>query len=69
LFIDGSLENAFVALRDLAVENGAPEGIELIQIREKDKIILFGLPGTMEMISKGDFPPPPPPPREVQAEE
>jgi len=55
----GTLENAFECLRDLAVENGASEGIEMIQIREKDKIILFGLPGTMEKMKKGSFPPPP----------
>ena len=53
---DGSLEAAFEHLRSLAEENGAPPGIELIQSREADKIILFGLPGTMERINDGHFP-------------
>jgi hypothetical protein len=57
-----SLATAFGVLRDLAVDNGAPSGIELIQAREKDKTILIGLPGTMAMIERGEFPPPPPPP-------
>jgi hypothetical protein len=47
-------------LRDFAVGDGAPSGIELIQSREKDKTILMGLPGTMAMIEQGEFPPPPP---------
>jgi hypothetical protein len=63
-YIIGSLENAFESLRDLAVENGAEPGMELIQMREKDKIILFGLPGTLEKMKEGSFPPPPLPPRD-----
>ncbi|KAG7369065.1 CRS1 / YhbY CRM domain containing protein [Nitzschia inconspicua] len=55
----GSLQNAFESLRDLAVENGAEPGIEMIQMREKDKTILFGLPGTLERMKAGSFPPPP----------
>eukprot|EP00538_Stauroneis_constricta_P012208 CAMPEP_0119563720 /NCGR_PEP_ID=MMETSP1352-20130426/24465_1 /TAXON_ID=265584 /ORGANISM="Stauroneis constricta, Strain CCMP1120" /LENGTH=163 /DNA_ID=CAMNT_0007612365 /DNA_START=65 /DNA_END=553 /DNA_ORIENTATION=- len=58
---DGSLENAFTQLRDLAVESGASKDIELIQWRDSDRMILFGLPGTMDRIQSGDFPPPPPP--------
>jgi hypothetical protein len=61
----GSLENAFESLRDLAVENGAEPGIEMIQMREADKIILFGLPGTLEKMKDGSFPPPPLPPRDA----
>ena len=57
------MEKAFETLKSLAVENGAPDGIELIQARNSDKIILFGMPGTMELMKKGEFPPPPPPPR------
>mmetsp|Transcript_18115 Transcript_18115/g.34375 ORF Transcript_18115/g.34375 Transcript_18115/m.34375 type:complete len:207 (-) Transcript_18115:119-739(-) len=53
---DGSLQAAFEHLRSLAEENGAPSGIELIQARDADKIILFGLPGTMERIKDGHFP-------------
>ena len=60
----GTLEKAFEDIRDLAVESGAPEGVELLQARDKEKIILFGMPGTSERLEKGDFPPPPPPPRE-----
>jgi hypothetical protein len=51
-------------LRDLAVENGASKDIEIVQMREKDKTIMFGLPGTMEQVKDGSFPPPPPPPYE-----
>jgi RNA-binding protein YhbY len=58
----GSLQSAFEALRTLADESGSPQNIELIQAREGDKIILLELPGTLEQIEKGEFPPPPPPP-------
>jgi RNA-binding protein YhbY len=58
----GSLQRAFEALRTLAEESGSPQNIELIQAREGDKIIMLGLPGTLEQIEKGEFPPPPPPP-------
>lgn len=60
----GSLEQAFKDIRDLVAESGGPEGIELIQAREKGKIILFGMPGTLERLERGEFPPPPPPPRD-----
>jgi hypothetical protein len=55
-----SLATVFGVLRDLAVDNGAPSGIELIEAREKDKTILMGLPRTMAMIERDEFPPPPP---------
>jgi hypothetical protein len=55
----GTLEKAFEDIRKLAVESGAPEGVELVQARDRDKVILFGMPGTLERIQKGDFPPPP----------
>lgn len=58
----GSLQSAFEILRKLAEESGAPEKIELIQARHGDKIIMLGLPGTLERIERGEFPPPPPPP-------
>jgi hypothetical protein len=56
------LDKAYESLRDLAIESGASTGIELIQMREKDRTIMFGLPGTMENVENGSFPPPPPPP-------
>lgn len=56
------MENAVQILRDLAVESGASQNIEIIQMREKDRTILFGLPGTIEKVEDGSFPPPPPPP-------
>jgi hypothetical protein len=59
LFI-GTLEKAFTTLRELAVENGAPADIEMIQMREGDKTIVFGMPGTLAMMEAGDFPPPEP---------
>jgi RNA-binding protein YhbY len=58
----GTLESAFEQIRDLAKESGAPEGIELVQSREGESTILFGVPGTLARIKQGDFPPPPPPP-------
>ena len=56
---DGSLEEAFKALRSLAEESGAVKGIELIQARDSENMILFGMPGTMKRIEKGSFPLPP----------
>ena len=55
------MDNAYESLRDLAIESGASEGIELIQMRDKDRTIMFGLPGTLENVGNGSFPPPPPP--------
>jgi hypothetical protein len=53
----------------LAIENGAPADIEMIQMREKQKEILFGMPGTMKRMEDGSFPPPPPPPEEEEEKE
>ena len=64
---DNSLETAFEQIKSLAEEAGAPPGIELVQARESDRIILFGLPGICQRISNGEFPPPPPPPRPSQS--
>ena len=55
---DDSLHQAFEELRALAEENGAPTGIEMLQARDSEKIILFGLPGTMQRIQDNTFPPP-----------
>ena len=54
----GSLQEAFEHLRDLAEESGAVKDIELVQARDGEKIILFGMPGTLEKIRQGTFPPP-----------
>ena len=54
----GGLEGAFLVLRDLAVEAGAPEGLELIQSRDSENTILIGLPGKLDAIAAGTFPPP-----------
>ena len=62
--LSGTLDNAYETLRDLAIESGASEGIELIQMRDKDRTIMFGLPGTLENVENGTFPPPPPPPKD-----
>lgn len=61
LTTQGTLEKAFEDIRALAEEAGAPKGIEMLQARDKDKVILFALPGTTERLESGDFPPPPPP--------
>ena len=55
--VSGSLEEAFDVLRILAEEKGAPKGIELLQFRKSDNMILFGRPGTMEKIENGEYPP------------
>jgi len=68
-FEDNSLLNAFEVLKQLAVDSGANDGMELIHIRTSDKVILFGKEGTLDLIDAGDFPPPPPPPREPKEEE
>jgi RNA-binding protein YhbY len=57
----GDLREAFERIRALAEESGAPPGIECVQLRERDGVIMFGMPGTSERIASGDFPPPPPP--------
>ena len=64
LILSGTLGKAYETLRDLAIESGASEGIELIQMRDKDRTIMFGLPGTLENVENGSFPPPPPPPKD-----
>mmetsp|Transcript_1199 Transcript_1199/g.2601 ORF Transcript_1199/g.2601 Transcript_1199/m.2601 type:complete len:166 (-) Transcript_1199:1436-1933(-) len=61
----GTLDKAYETLRDLAIESGASADIELIQMRDKDRTIMFGLPGTLENVENGSFPPPPPPPPPV----
>ncbi|KAL7541461.1 hypothetical protein ACHAXR_010939 [Thalassiosira sp. AJA248-18] len=66
---DGSLESAFDALKQLAVDSGAGDGIELIHIRTSDNTIMFGIEGALDKIDNGDFPPPPPPPKEVKEDE
>lgn len=55
---------AFESIKALAEESGAPKGIELIQLRDFDRTILFALPGTLEKIENGEFPP-----KKVEAEE
>lgn len=52
------LEETFAVLKEFAVQSGASQEIELIQARDKEKIILVGLPGTLEKIENGSYPPP-----------
>ena len=56
-----STQEAFEVLKNLAIENGAPPDLELIQLREGTKEILFGMPGTLQKMQEGTYPPPPPP--------
>mmetsp|Transcript_22516 Transcript_22516/g.64765 ORF Transcript_22516/g.64765 Transcript_22516/m.64765 type:complete len:211 (+) Transcript_22516:119-751(+) len=66
----GSLLRAFEALKALAVESGADEGLELVHVRTSENVIMFGRAGALAVIDAGEFPPPPPPPREeVDGEE
>jgi hypothetical protein len=66
---EGSVEKAAAALKSLAVENGAPEDLEIIQTREYGNTIMFGIPGTLKRMEDGEFPPPklPPKPEEPPA--
>lgn len=54
---NNSVQQAYEALRGLAIENGAPANLELIQLREGSKEIMFGMPGTLEKMEQGLFPP------------
>jgi RNA-binding protein YhbY len=54
---NNSLIEAFDSIRNLAVDAGASPHIELLQARDGDHTILFGLPGTREKIRNGEFPP------------
>jgi RNA-binding protein YhbY len=56
---NGSLQEAAQALKDLAIENAAPVDIEIIQLRESEKTVLYGSPGTRQQCEDGMFPPPP----------
>jgi hypothetical protein len=69
LFLTGTVAKASETLRELAIENGAPADIEMIQVREGQKEILFGMPGTVKRVEDGSFPPPPPPPEEEKEED
>jgi RNA-binding protein YhbY len=55
-----SVQQAYEVLKGLAVENGAPSDIELIQLRVGTNEILFGMPGTLAKMEQGTFPPTPP---------
>mmetsp|Transcript_7615 Transcript_7615/g.16716 ORF Transcript_7615/g.16716 Transcript_7615/m.16716 type:complete len:214 (-) Transcript_7615:85-726(-) len=52
-----TMEEAFQKLKALAEEAGGERGVELISARPSDSIILFGKPGTMDLIKRGEFPP------------
>ena len=57
---NGSLEDAAHTLKGFAVENGAPDDLEIIQFRDSEKTVLFGSPGTVRQCADGTFPPPSP---------
>ena len=56
----GSLEEAFVCIQNVVVENNSSSNIELIHVRKSDNMIMIGKEGALDMIRAGDFPPPPP---------
>lgn len=58
---ESSIEAIFHEICNFANQAGAPIGIELIQARTSERVILFGMPGTKVRIMNGEFPPPPPP--------
>jgi len=53
----GTLEEVFETLKELAVETGASKDVELLQIRQSENMIMFGQPGTLNLIQKGEYPP------------
>ena len=53
---DNSLDTAFDALKQLAMEAGAPEP-ELLHVRYSDNIILVGAQGIRAKIESNEFPP------------
>jgi RNA-binding protein YhbY len=53
---ENSLQVAFEALKRLAMEAGSDD-IELLQVREKENVILVGAQGTRALIEAGKFPP------------
>jgi RNA-binding protein YhbY len=52
---DNSLEQAYEAIKELAVESGLDD-MELLHVRESEKTILVGLPGTRKLIEAGEYP-------------
>ncbi len=56
---NNSVQQASEMLKALAIENGGPADLELIQIREGSKEIMFGMPGTLQKMEEGTFPPAP----------
>lgn len=63
-----SVQQAYEVLKGLAIENGAPSDLELIQLREGTNEILFAMPGTLQKMEEGTFPPPPPPAVDEEAD-
>lgn len=55
----GSLENAFEAMKELTEKTGKMKNIELIQFRNSENVVMFGIPGAMGLILEGSFPPAP----------
>jgi len=57
ILVAGNLTETFFAIRKLAEKKEAPKGIELLQARQCDRILLIGMPGTRVDIEFGRFPP------------
>lgn len=55
----GSLEQVFHILKDHAEKAGAPSGMELLMSKASANTILIGMPGSLERIKNGEFPPAP----------
>jgi hypothetical protein len=55
--VERAMTDVFVQLRDYAVQSGASPDIELLQMREAERTILIGLPGTRHQIETGTYPP------------
>mmetsp|Transcript_21178 Transcript_21178/g.32182 ORF Transcript_21178/g.32182 Transcript_21178/m.32182 type:complete len:159 (+) Transcript_21178:144-620(+) len=56
----GSLEDVFEDMKLLVESSGKIKGVELLQFRNVENTIMFGLEGTQELIRTGLYPPPPP---------
>jgi hypothetical protein len=61
--IQDQMEQVYQQLKEYTVRSDPSlEGMELLQVRVNERILLVGLPGTQQRILDGTYPPPPPPP-------
>lgn len=54
----GSWKDVFDTLKQSTEETGKMEGLEMIQYRPSENMLMVGRKGAMKMIENGEFPPP-----------